>query len=121
MATAFGAVGGMIGSAVAPLAAALTGAAGAAGQSLSLLSAADSPAADEMDETRIAEGLPDTDPADGDRGFTISEAGPGDDDPVLPEDVAESEESEQQSRPRSAATPEQARPPVPPAATRPPH
>ena len=120
---AFGAVGGMIGSAVAPLAAVLTGAAGAAGQSLSLLGAADNPATgdtDDTDDTRIAEGLPDTDPDDGDRGSAISEAGRGDDGPVMPEDVSESEDSEQQSQPRSTATPEQARPPVPPAATRPP-
>ena len=117
MASAFGAVGGMIGSVVAPLAAVLTGAVGAAGQSLSTLTSADVAAS-----------------ADGTAGSSIA-AGPLDiestDDPDLPGPAAgasegsdqapagvSAESEELQTQPTDILEP--ARPPVPPAAIRPP-
>lgn len=115
MAPAFGAVSGMIGSVVAPLAAVLTGAAGAAGQSLSTLTA-DVAAADEVGEIAIDEGMPATE-SDDDRAVADPTAVAGHDSgQTMPEIVAESAES----RPQQTNTSEPLRPHVPPAATRPP-
>jgi len=122
MASAFGAVGGMIGSVVAPLAAVLTGAVGAAGQSLSTLTSADvATAADgtEAAETggpAIDDGSPDVESTD-DPDLPGSAAGANEGSGQAPaEAVTESEEL--QTQPTDILEPP--RPPVPPAAIRPP-
>lgn len=137
MAAAFGAVGGLIGSVFTPLAAVLTGAAGAAaaaGQSLSTLTSADvATAPDQKGNPAIGDGPLDTD-SDDDRdqpnNSAPNDSAPNDsaevgDDigPAVPGVVAEPERPELQpthtfEQPPDEKPPEPA--PTPPAATRPP-
>lgn len=119
MASAFGAVGGMIGSVVAPLAAVLTGVAGAAGQSLSTLtSAGDLAAGTETGETPDDDGSDRRAREDGDddRASEQDTAAVGADAAVPAATGAESEVAD----PPPADKLDPQRPSPPPAATRPP-
>jgi hypothetical protein len=121
MASALGAVGGMIGSMVAPLAAVLTGVAGAAGQSLSTLTSAGAadPVAEATDSTgddgRAPEDAVDDEPADEDA--ATRDAGVDGVGAVPPDVAAESEGASPQNTDKL----EPERPPPLPAPTRPPH
>ncbi|MGD9622830.1 MAG: EspA/EspE family type VII secretion system effector [Mycolicibacterium sp.] len=128
IAPAFGAVGGMIGSLVAPLAAALTGAVGMAGQSLATLTESDIAATD--DATR-EQGTPESgtqEPEATDWPDDPGSDAPGSDAPGSDDDAAAPPSAEagtgddaRQALPGSVSQPEQpVRPTVPPAATRPP-